>query len=489
MSFQPIVVGAQGLAPLQNITNFSYKPLFLFSVFSVSLWFIFSFSLTPVSAQDENIFGVVEGFWFPDMTCDLGAGWERIIFDWSQHQPEDSDDWYTLNVDDRWLKTANQCNREVVALLKHTPAWATDGIAGAGVPRGLYLPVDDPNNLWANFVRRSAEYYATRGVHRFIIWNEPDISRETYGFEFEGSLDDYFQLLKVAYFAAKEGNPAAVIHLAGTTYWHDVNEGERLYMDRLLERIQQDPDAAANHDYFDVFSLHIYFRTDTIYDIVSETRVLLDRYGMGDKHIWINETNAAPTDDPLWPVVRPVYQTNLQQQASFLVQAAALGLAAGADHIAVYKLYDQQLPPGGESFGILSPADQSPRPAFDAWKMVIRYFNGAEQAQRAQSERVDVVKLTHSDGQQTLAMWARTGESAQIEISATGEKAHFVDQYGNITLVRPVDGLYRLALPGAVCNSVDGCAVGGLVSLLIQPAGDVLVHEIMSASQVDLTFE
>src|SRR5690606_23127401 len=103
----------------------------------------FVLAVTPVMAQEDSRFGVVEGFWFPDLTCALGAGWERIIFDWAQHQPEKPEDWHTLNVDDRWLKAANACNRDVVAILKNTPAWATDGIAGAGVPRGLYLPVDD----------------------------------------------------------------------------------------------------------------------------------------------------------------------------------------------------------------------------------------------------------------------------------------------------------------------------------------------------------
>ena len=81
------------------------------------------------------------------------------------------------------------------------------------------------------------------------------------------------------------------------------------------------------------------------------------------------------------------------------------------------------------------------------------------------------------------------GESVQIEINATGEKAQLVDQYGNITLVRPVDGSYRLSLPGALCNSVDGCAVGGPVWLLIQPAGQTVVHEITATGRNDLTFE
>jgi len=444
----------------------------------------------PVPPNEQvNPFGVIGGFWYPDLTCQLGAGWERIIFDWSQHQPNGPEDWYTLNVDDRWLKAANACNRAVIAVIKHTPAWATDGSPGPGVPRGLYLPVDDPANVWANFIRRTAQYYASRGVNHYIIWNEPDITRETYGFEFEGTLDDYFQMLKVAYLAAKEGNPAAIIHLAGTTYWHDVNAGRRLYMDALLERIQQDPDADENDFYFDVFSLHVYFRTDSVYDIVRESRQLLDKYGLQDKAIWINETNAAPTDDPKWPVQRPVYQLNLDQQAAFLLQAAGLGLAAGAERIAVYKLYDQQLPPGGESFGILSPADAAPRPAFYAWQTVIRNLQGVEEAKLARTDTGDVVQLTQTNNQQTFIAWARTEQPTQVQISATSDKAYLLDAYGHITIIHPEAERYSLPLPGATCNETDGCPVGGNVTILIQPQGETTVNEITSTGTIPLLFE
>ena len=443
---------------------------------------------TPTAPADENVFGVVEGFWLPDEVCELGAGWERIIFDWSQHQPNGPDDWYTLNVDDRWLAAARDCNREVVAVVKHTPAWATDGIPGAGVPRGLYLPVDDPGNLWANFIRKAASYYAERGVRRFVIWNEPDISRDTYGYEFEGSLEDYARLLKVAYLAAHEGNPDAIIHLAGTTYWHDVNAHRRLYVDRLLELIASDPDAAANGYYFDVLTLHIYFRADTVYTITREMRAVLDKYGLTDKHIWIDETNASPNLDPEWRVERPTWQITLDQQGSFLAQAAALGLAAGADHIGVYKFYDWSLPPGAESFGLLR-ADGSRRPAFDTWALVIRQLNGVDSAVLAQTPTADVVRLRRADGQDVYAVWARTAQPAQVEIAATANQAQFSDQYGKMMTLRPLNGRYTLALPGADCNAVDGCPVGGLVTLLIQPAGAAAVEEITAAGINPLAFE
>ncbi|MBZ0281207.1 MAG: LIM domain-binding protein [Anaerolineae bacterium] len=449
------------------------------------LW-LFSSNL---SAQEAgNIFGVVEGFWLPDEVCELHPGWERIIFDWSQHQPEGSDDWYTLNVDDRWLAAAQDCDREVVAIFKHTPAWATDGTAGPGVPRGLYLPVDDPGNLWARFVRKSAEYYAPRGVSRFIIWNEPDITRETYGFEFEGTLDDYYQMLKVAYLALKQGNSDAEILLAGMTYWHDLNAGRRLYLDRLLERITSDPEAVANNYYFDIASLHIYFRSETVYDIVRQTRELLNQYGLTDKRIWITEMNAGPTDDPLWPVVRPQYQIDLDQQAAYLVQAAALGVAAGAERMAVYKFYDWNLPPGGEAFGLLR-ADSSRRPAFDAWGMIIREFNNVESALHAQTERAEVVFLRRSDGQQLIVAWSRTAEPTQIRIADNGEIATLFDLYGRPIGIESAEGVYTLTLEGARCNTVDGCAVGGKVQIFTQPVGEILIQEITSSGMVDLVFE
>lgn len=429
------------------------------------------------SPPADNPFGVVEGFWFPDVTCELGVSWERLIFDWSHHQPEGPDDWYTLNVDDRWLKAADQCDREIVALLKVTPEWATDGVPAVGVPNGLYLPHDDPDNVWAAFVHRAADYYRSRGVRHFIIWNEPDISSDTYGYEFAGTLEDYAQMLKVAYLAAKDANPAAVIHLAGTTYWHDVNEGREPFFTRLVDHLMTLPDAAEHGYYFDVLSLHIYFRTDSVYDIVAEMRAMLDERGLTDKRIWINETNAAPTDDPAWMVERPQFNLDLDHQAAFLVQAAALGLSAGAERIAAYKLYDQSLPPGGESFGLLSPPDASPRPAYYAWRMVSQHFRQVISAELSRNDAYSAVRLVRRDGQMLQVLWANEAENVAVTVGATAEKAYLFDHRGNMTVVRPVNGVYNLTLGAAHCDDREGCYLGGPVRVLLQPHDESTIRE------------
>lgn len=441
--------------------------LLLFSVFALTQ----SSSTLAQTPSDENIFGVVEGFWLAEDVCELGAGWERIIFDWAQHQPSGPQDWNTLNVDERWLTAATECNREVIAIVKNTPAWATDGLAGPGLPRGLGLPIDDPNNLWANFMRRAAEYYQPHGVTRFIIWNEPDIEAGTYGYEFEGSVEDYALLLKVASLALREGNPNAKVHLAGTTFWHDFNEGRRLYLDRLLEVINDDPDAEANGYYFDAITLHIYFRVETVFTIVREMQNVLNQYGLEDKAIWIVETNASPNLDPLWLVERPQFQITLEQQANYLVQAAALSLAAGADAMGVYKFYDWSLPAGQESWGLVRE-DQTRRPAFDAWHMVIEQFNGVREAEFYQSRDVDAVRLVREDGQDVIVLWARTANTSTVELYPSQPSVQLLDVYGNMMEVTAVNNSLSLVLPPATCHEADGCPVGGFVSVLIYPHND-----------------
>ena len=49
-----------------------------------------------------------------------------------------------------------------------------------------------------------------------------------YGNEFEGTVEDYYRLLKVAYLVMKEHDPQVTVHLAGLTYWHDVEAGRSI---------------------------------------------------------------------------------------------------------------------------------------------------------------------------------------------------------------------------------------------------------------------
>lgn len=422
-----------------------------------------------ISAQadpPDPRFGAVEAFRAPAEAAGLGLGWERIIFFWSQLQPYSPDDWNVFHVEDGWLADAAAHGRQVVGLIEGTPKWATDGALGAGVPRGLYLPIDDPGNLWATFVRTVVRRYAGR-IDHWIIWNEPDIAPGEYGVQWEGTVADFVRLTKVAYLVARQENPGAVIHFAGLTYWHDVVNKRPLYLQRYIDEARKDPDAAANNFYFDAVSLHIYFTTDSVYDITAQFAALLRRNGLSQP-IWINETNAAPYDDPLNPWTIPDWTVTLDQQAGFIVQALAQGLAAGAQRIAVYKLSDYPgYPPGYEPYGMIR-ADGSRRPAFEALRAAITHFAGARSARMDRAESHAIVTLDRGD-KVTRVLWARGGEDISVSLPAIASQASVVTHLGQAHTITPVDGAYQLTLPAALCNDPKhGCALGGAPLMLVE---------------------
>ena len=427
------------------------------------------------AAQDDREapvdprFGVIEAFWEPGEAAELNVGWDRILFYWNEIQPTGPDDWNTLHVLEEWLVDAEANDRMVMGLLKNTPQWATDGEPFSGVPRGLYLPVDDPDNLWAGYVRKVVEYYAPRGVHHWIIWNEPEIDPGVYGHEFSGSTQDYYQLLKVAYQVAREEDPRAVIHLAGWSYWHDPR-----WLGDFLRVATADPEGRANNYFFDVITLHIYFRVETVEELVRETWEIQERFGLR-KPIWINETNASPNLDPLWPVERPNFQVDLDEQAWYIVQAHALGFGAQTARIGVYKLKDFLLPPGGESFGLLRP-DASRRPAFYAYQTLVRYLSGfTYPVERQQTPDFYVFTFRRPEGV-TRILWARRSADVTLQVPAVADEAVLVSAVGEEQPLRARNGFYRLRLGGAHCE--PACDIGGPPVFLVETVNPAEVDVI-----------
>jgi hypothetical protein len=410
----------------------------------------------------------VEAFWAPSEAADLGIGWERILFYWSQLQPFGPDDWNTLHVAEEWLAMASAQGRTVVGLLKNTPQWATDGALASGVPRGLFLPIDDPGNLWATYARRVASYYGARGVHHWIVWNEPDIAPQVYGHEFSGTVQEYYQLLKVAYQAIKGVDPSATIHLGGLTHWHDPG-----YLRRFLQTAKADPEAAGNAYYFDVISLHIYFRPETVPMIVGAAFAAQVEQGISPlKPVWINETNARPSMDPEWPVQVQAFHLDLDQQAWYIVQAYALGFYAGAARISVYKLVDINMSPGDESWGLIRPVDFSKRPAYFAYQNTIKYLGGfSYPLQRERAAGYYVVSFPRSQGL-TRVLWARTTAPVSLNVPALAASALLVDAVTDErTVLTAQNGFYAIKLDGARCH--QECLIGGPPLFLVEEGVEV----------------
>jgi len=419
-------------------------------------------SISAQGPPPDPRFGAIESFRDPVAAAEAGVAWDRIIFYWSELQRTGPDDWNAFHVPFDWLDLATSQGREVVGVLKNTPAWATDGPTDCGAPRGLDLPVDDPGNLWAAFVRRVATTYAGR-VNHWIIWNEPEILPGSYGLEWCGTLEEYYLLLKVAYTAAKQANPQVTIHLAGLTHWHDPD-----YLRKFLAVATKDPTGAANGYYFDVVSLHIYFRSETVPEVIDATRASLSAYGIS-KPIWVNETNAPPNSDPEWHMPQANYEINLEEQASFLLQSFALALASGVERIAVFQWIDHDLPPGFEPFGVIRQ-DNSRRPAYYAYRLITSEYADTRAATMDRQPTHMVVTLDRGH-LATRVLWARSEAGAEVALPALAGSARLIDQTGAERTIEPEDGRYVIALPGARCADSRGCIIGGPTYLLIEETG------------------
>jgi hypothetical protein len=420
-----------------------------------------SVALAGAQAPVPDIrFGAVEAYADSQAALEAGVAWERVLFQWRDLQPNNADEWND-QAHVELLNHAQTVGREVVGLLIRTPAWATDGTDGCGVPRGLYLPIDDPGNLWASFVRRAAGTYAGR-VDRWIIWNEPDIAVGTYGAEWCGSMEDYYRLLQVAYLAAHQANPNVTIHLAALTFWHD-----RTYLRQFLALATQDPGAAEHGYYFDVVSLHIYFQTESVPYVINETRAALNAYGV-HKPIWVNETNAASNSDPpYWELPEANFQISLDEQAGFLLQSFALALATGAERIAVYRWVDHPLIEGVEPKGLIR-LDGSRRPAYEAYRLITTYYAGTQRAREIRQPLFYQVTLERAGEQTTRVVWARTAAPVAVTLPAAADQALLVWQTGEVQTIQPVDGRYTIELPGARCADSRGCIIGGPTALVVE---------------------
>ena len=375
---------------------------------------------SQVAGDTARRFGVVDSGDHAAEIADLGVGWEQIAFGWAAFQPGGPDDFVVSAVDADVLRAAAEAGYEVVGLIVGTPAWASESGQPGAVPRGLDLPVDDPDNVWAAFVSRLVAHYALLGVQRWIVYIEPDVQPGEGRVQFAGTVEDYARLLSVASMAAKAADPAAAIHVAGMDWWADVAAGREPYLARLLRTLKADPDAAANGYYFDAVTLRVFDTTQAVWDVVTAARAILETEGVPGKAIWL-ETNASPTLDPRGGQSKPVLGITPDMQADFVVQAAALSLAAGADAVGIYRLADD--PAEVQPWGLLR-ADGSRRPAFDTYRTVIDLFGPTLDARRYAHSAAELIVLQQAD-REIYVVWARGTTPVQFEVTSAqvGEAA------------------------------------------------------------------
>jgi hypothetical protein len=423
-------------------------------------------TLTP---RGDPRFGVVEAWRAPAQASAIGVGWERISFWWKELQPDGPDSWNEFATGrDHFITKELAAGRQLAGLLINTPDWAAanPGVHGASVPRGLYLPYDDPHNYWGHFVGLIAKRYAGR-IDDWVIWNEVNIPSGQWH-TWDGTVADYAQLIKVASLAAKAANPQARIVLFGDPYWYD----HGAFFTTLLKDLTSSSGARAHHAYFDVANLHLYSRPADLAPLITLYRAKLAGYGL-HQPIWISETNAIPYNDPVRLYPKAGFFATLDDQASYIVQAFAIDLALGVARIEVNRMVDgTDFIAGGEPFGLLRN-DGSARPAYDAFRTVTTLFAGVTGGTLAVNQVSGVYIVTlHKPHATVTVVWDQSPLGATVRILAPRTGGTVFDKLGHGQVVRPSGGYYTFNLDRATgntnANDAHDYVIGGSPVILVQ---------------------
>jgi hypothetical protein len=120
---------------------------------------------------------------------------------------------------------------------------------------------------------------------------------------------------------------------------------------------------------------------------------------------------------------------------------------------------DVNLPPGGESWGIIRPHDFSKRPAYYAYETLIKHTAGFTYPVRRQQEPTHFIVGFQRPQGMTRVLWARTQAPVSISLPALAPSAKLVTATGEERAIRAQNGVYRIDLEGARCYGE--CYMGG----------------------------
>jgi len=387
--------------------------------------------------------------------------------------------------------------------------------SAASPPRNLNQPVFsdgtdlpgsqkriNPHNPWANFVFQTVERYkpggilATseewtegEGISHWEIWNEPDWS-----FFWNGSVEQYYRLLQVAYLAAKHADPQCTVILGGLATYFNPD-----WFPRLLNVMDSDPHqeqrASSNH-YFDAIAVHFYSRSADAYDHIVRIRNLLTAHGL-EKPIWVTESGVPVWNDypgPTWAPDSP-YRATKDEQAAYVIQAHAYALYLGAEVIFHFQLHDDcgNGPDAHDAYGLFRnpqvsvcyPSDAAPRPSYQAYKVAAEQFRGLKPLwrQTPDNDHELIAFYREGAGQRVITMWATKGHDVDAHIAALAEAATLIDMHGNATTIEPTQGYYTVRLPKATNQNLptDPTAymIGGPPFILVEKAPLIAASDLI----------
>jgi hypothetical protein len=234
-------------------------------------------AVAPAAASPYGVNAHVPSPELLDRVAASGVRWVRVDVLWSWVEPEpDRFEWALY---DAVADAAAVRGLRLYATISDTPAWATDGPAGRGVPRSA---AD-----WYDICYRAAARYRGR-IDHWGMWNEPNGERF-----WAGGRSDYIDVvLKPGAAAVRAASPTA--RVCGPELAHLQSRDWDTWLRTVLKRASADLDVVTHHIYPDGASsrsvVDLLARGSSYpWDPPSVRRVLAEAGWLG-KPFWLTET-------------------------------------------------------------------------------------------------------------------------------------------------------------------------------------------------------
>jgi hypothetical protein len=329
----------------------------------------------------------------------VGIGWVRERLSWGEVQPKQGTPAWG-----KYQSVADTLAKHQVRayqIFHDSPGWTR--------PSGAERCPDDLRDVY-RFTTEGASHFAG-SILAWEPWNEPDISF------FPETSDRYAGIQKAAYLGLKAGLRDARVLTCSFC------RGRSEFSDGTF--------ASGAADYAEVFNFHTYAPISTYEATIASWVELAERYGMGDRPIWLTEAGVRlpQTDGELT-------REGEREQAEFVAKSFATSLAYGVDKHFFFVL--PHYVEGPIQFGALRK-DLSPRPAAVAIATAARLLGQSDYLGRldlgADSARAFVFR---NEKELLAVMWS--AEPSGVTVGPVLREARVLDHIGRELPVRASDG-------------------------------------------------
>jgi len=398
-----------------------------------------------------------------------GACWSRVRIDWSAIQDSAPPAPYYLAWHDDKLRQVAATGLRMIAQIDAVPDWAGPYTCG---------PIDAEHlAAFGQFVTALVNHYKLPpyNIHHWELFNEPDGTEVSLpGIGCWGNFGAaYAAMLKVAYPAIKAADPEATVLMGGLAYDAFVEYGlrfNRYFPDAVM--------AEGGGGFIDALALHYfpdyhlewerwvppadpptcgnvedgegdeYHIRPGIRDLTAKTLHFTNRLATCtnvQKPVWITEL----AEHGYSPNPETNYPGTLDQQARYVIQGYARGLAAGVKNITWYALVS----PPGDPFaqGLLYETDWSPKPAYFAYQTLAAELKDHSYVRMLAAPGVEGYIFRGSDGREKTVAWAWDAAAPAPLTLAPAGRVRVVSRDRTVTVVEDggpgdLDGLQNGAV-------------------------------------------